>query len=303
MSSSEVSVYRQQVQRWENILDRMMPKMADVLPEHIPARRLHRILLAQMNPNNKLMQCTPQSFVGSVLASCQIGLEISVGGQCWLIPYRKKGEMISTLVIGYKGYKDLAYRTGYVGAFNAEAVYDEEQFQFHRAMGKGDAPYIVHPLCELPLEERGHLRAAYMAVEMKSGQWVIKVLSKPEVLERKRRSQTAQRDSSPWVSDEAAMWKKTACLAGAPMLPQDYNFARAQDLDVQAERGTQNLSEEPKDFGVNPEEWEEAAGMSADAADKARPVGGTCAHLDGFAPTDENPERVCIHCGQTEENA
>jgi recombination protein RecT len=298
MSEGQISVYRKQVATWENILDRMLPKMTDVLPEHIPARRLHRILLSQMTPGSKLMECTPASFVGSVLAACQMGLEIGVGGQCWLIPYKKRGQRISTLVIGYKGYKDLAYRTGQVGAFNAEAVYEEEAFEFHRAMGKGDSPYIVHPLCELPLAERGSLRAAYMAVEMTSGQWVIKVLSRPEVLERKRQSASAARDDSAWVTHEAEMWMKTACRAGAPRLPADYNFARAQDIDTQAELGTQDLSEEPKDFGVDPAEWEDAAGPTKEAANGAKPVGGTCQHSHGFSSTKDRPERHCIDCGE-----
>jgi len=273
MSSGELVQYRQSVARWERILDRIMPKMQDVLPAHIPAKRLHRILLAQFTPDSKIHLCTPPSFVGSVLTTCQIGLEIAVGGQCWILPFKKRNEYIATVVIGWKGYKDLAYRAPQVGSFNAGVVYEKEEFEYHRSMGKGDEPYIVHPWSELPLDQRGHLRAAYMAVQMKTGQWVLQVLSKPEVLERKRRSRAAQFDTSAWATDEAAMWRKTACLAGASFLPADYNFARAHDLDVQAERGTQDLSQEPKDFGVDPSEWEDAAGAHAKAADKAREVG------------------------------
>jgi recombination protein RecT len=269
----ELIQYRQSVERWEKILDRVVPKLADVLPAHIPPKRLHRILLAQFTPDSKIHLCTPASFVGSVLTTCQIGLEIAVGGQCWILPFKKKDVHVATLVVGWKGYKDLAYRTPQVATFNAHVVYEDEEFQYHRAMGAGESPHILHPLDERPPAEKGHLRAAYMAVQMKSGHWVLHVLSKPEILERKRRSKAAQYQTSAWASDEAAMWRKTACLAGSAFLPADYNFARAADLDSEAERGVQDLSKEPREFGIDPDQWEDAAGEHQEAASAAKDVG------------------------------
>jgi recombination protein RecT len=256
MTTRALTPYQAQMEKLRDTLSKAMPKIADVLPAHIPAKRLHRILLAQFTESSKLWECSPGSVIGSILESAQIGLEVAVGGQCWLIPFKRK----STLVIGYKGYKDLAYRTGYVGAFNAEAVYENDTFTYHRAFGHGDEPYIVHDLNESPLAERGHLRGAYCAVQMKSGQWVLKYLSKPEVLERRKRSRMADRPGSVWVSDERAMWIKTAVRAAAPLLPADYNFSRAHDLDTQADLGKQDLTVKPGDFNVSEAEWEDVKG-------------------------------------------
>jgi recombination protein RecT len=272
MTTRALTPYQEQMTKLRDTLTNAMPKIADVLPAHIPAKRLHRILLAQFTESSKLWECSPGSVIGSILESAQIGLEVAVGGQCWLIPFKRK----STLVIGYKGFKDLAYRTGAVGAFNAEAVYENDSFKYHRAFGGGNEPYIVHEPNEAPIAERGHLRGAYCAVQMKSGQWVLKYLSKPEVLERKARSRMATRPGSVWISDERAMWIKTAVRGAAPLLPADYNFSRAHDLDTQADLGKQDLSVEPKDFDVSEAQWEDVKGEAdgqRDGEEDRRPGG------------------------------
>ena len=64
MTSGELTVYQKQVEVWENILDRMIPKMADVLPEHIPAKRLHNFYFCILT--FKLfcpVCCPPSSYV------------------------------------------------------------------------------------------------------------------------------------------------------------------------------------------------------------------------------------------------
>ena len=246
---SELTPYQTKYAEWEALLDRAKPKLADLLPATIPPQRLCRMLLNQMTSGSPLMSCTMPSVLGAMLESAQMGLEIGTGGQCWLIPF--KGE--AKLVVGYRGFIDLMYRTGQVALAQAEVVYDNEEFKFMRQWGGGMMPTIFHEPCELPLDQRGKLRGAYFAGLVKgSSSPVLRYLSLPEIMERKAHSRA--RKDSVWVSNPAAMFKKSAVRDGERWMPHDYTFARAVTVDSQADMGTQDLSMDPKDFGISEDE-------------------------------------------------
>jgi recombination protein RecT len=246
---NELTPYQQQYANWEDLLERAKPKLADLLPASIPPQRLCRMLLNQMTAGSALLKCTMPSVLGAMLEAAQMGLEIGTGGQCWLIPF--KGE--AKLVVGYRGFIDLMYRTGQVDLAQAEVVYDNEEFKFTRQWGGGQMPTILHEPCELPLDQRGKLRGAYFVGLVRgSSTPMIRYLSLTEVMERKAHSRA--RKDSVWVSNPAAMFQKSAVRDGERFMPHDYTFARAVTIDQQADLGTQDLSVDPKDFGIGEEE-------------------------------------------------
>jgi len=252
---SELTPYQQKYAEWESLLERAKPKLADLLPATIPPQRLCRMLLNQMTSGSALLECTMSSVLGAMLESAQMGLEIGTGGQCWLVPFKKKGVKQATLIVGYRGFVDLMYRTGQVQLVQAEVVYEKDEFEYRNQVGGSHAPWINHPKNEDEIKARGLLRGAYMTAVLKgSDQWIIHYLSRPEVLEHKRHSKT----DKIWSLHPAAMWRKTAIRDGQRWLPHDYTFGRAVTCDQNADLGVQDLSVDPREFGISDDE---AAGI------------------------------------------
>ncbi len=244
---SELTPYQTQYKGWEKILERAKPKLMDLLPATIPPQRLIRMAMTQFTKGSPLMKCDPSSVLGVMLETAQLGLELSTGGQAYMVPFKGK----ATLIIGYQGYIDLAYRTGQVAVVYASVVYEKDQFEYLNQFGGGLAPQIKHPKNEDPIEQRGQLRGAYMTACLKgTDQWILHYLSRPEVLEHKKHSKIG----TVWQAHPAAQWRKTAIRDGQRWLPHDYTFGRAVTCDQNADMGTQDLSVDPKDFGISDDE-------------------------------------------------
>lgn len=102
-------------------------EIAKALPSVMTPERFARIVTTAVTNNPKLAQCTPQSFVGAMLNSAQLGLEPNTSlGQAYLIPYGNKCQF----QIGYRGLLDLAFRTGEVKSITAEVVKENDTFEY-----------------------------------------------------------------------------------------------------------------------------------------------------------------------------
>ena len=111
----------------------MQPQIEAALPKHIDAGRIARVAMTAVRQNSKLALCTKESFLGGFLVASQMGLEINTPlGHAYLIPYGNK----ATLVPGYRGIMDLAYRTGLYKTISAEVVYEKDDFDYELGLKK-----------------------------------------------------------------------------------------------------------------------------------------------------------------------
>ena len=107
----------------------MEGEIKKALPSVITPERFTRIVLSAISVNPKLGQCTPQSFLGAMMTSAQLGLEVNTPlGQAYVLPYNNKGKMEAQFQLGYKGLIDLAYRSGEVEVIQAHVVYENDEF-------------------------------------------------------------------------------------------------------------------------------------------------------------------------------
>lgn len=80
-------------------------------------------VMQAIESNDLLLQCTPQSITGAVLTSCSMNLPLNNNlGLAYLVPFSGSVQ----LQIGYKGFIQLAQRTGQIKSINAIAVYDTD---------------------------------------------------------------------------------------------------------------------------------------------------------------------------------
>lgn len=184
---------------------KMSDQIKNALPANITPERMMRIAITALSKNNKLSSSTPESFMGALLTSAQLGLECNTPlGQAYLIPFwnGKKNCMETQFQLGYQGLIDLCYRTGQYKKIVARVVYEGDDFDYsygleerliHRPHEKSDKPIYV-----------------YAIYELKNGASAFEVMSWDAIDKHaKKYSQSANSSSSPWKTDPESMAKKT----------------------------------------------------------------------------------------------
>lgn len=81
------------------------------------------------NQDVALKDCDPVSLVGAALQSQSLDLSLNKAmGQAWIIPFKdnKNNRVLATFIIGYKGYLQLAMRSGYYRKINVIAIKEGE---------------------------------------------------------------------------------------------------------------------------------------------------------------------------------
>lgn len=202
-------------------INEMIPQFARAMPKGMSSDRLARIALTAVRNNAKLGQCTPTSFFGALMQCAALGLEPNLAGHAYLLPFndRKTGRMECQFIVGYKGELDLVRRSGEViGTPAARIVYANDIFVLEYGMTEDTFRHVPwYMRSEDGITEPGEKIGAYVRVRYVRGGGDVYFLPKAKILERRERSMA--KNSGPWVTDEEAMWLKTAVRAAFPWLP------------------------------------------------------------------------------------
>lgn len=238
----------------------------------------------------KLADCSTISIVDALTTCAQLGLSPSGRlGSAYLIPYGDK----CTLVIGYRGYVDLAFRSGDVEAFHAEVVRADDLFEHEEGLN----PVLRHKPSE---KDGGELRAVYAMAKVR-GVWSYTVMYRRQVLPIKQASLAKKRQGAPptpWETAEEEMWKKTAIRRLIKLLPLSPTKAKWLHRAEEAEREQEDaidadftLSEDPPKSGV------ERAKAAAQKALEAKTAGTVAAEVASSGePSAE--EKAAILAGE-----
>lgn len=96
-------------------------------------------LMEIFSSDEKLLQCQPNDLMAEALKAASLRLPLNKQlGQAYLLPFKNKSVMKPTLVIGTKGYLQLAMRTGKYETINADVVYEGEFNHYDKVTGKLD---------------------------------------------------------------------------------------------------------------------------------------------------------------------
>ncbi|KWN78349.1 hypothetical protein WM24_29675 [Burkholderia ubonensis] len=128
----------------EQFFKRNADQLRMALPKHLNSDRITRLALTALSQNADLRKCTLRSVFGEVLKASQLGLEIGVLGQGYLVPYwnDKKGVHEAQFVAGWRGLVDLVARAGRASAWTG-AVFEGDEFDY----ALGDTPFVKHRPC------------------------------------------------------------------------------------------------------------------------------------------------------------
>lgn len=210
----------------------MEGEIAKALPTVITPERFTRIVLSAISVNPKLGSCTPQSFLGAMMTSAQLGLEVNTPlGQAYVLPYSNKGVLEAQFQLGYKGLIDLAYRSGEVEVIQAHVVYENDEFECEYGLN----PRLSHKPAD---HDRGEAVKVYAVFKTKSGGFGFEVMSMDDVRKHAAKYSKAYGSAySPWKTNFEEMAKKTVLkrvLKYAP-LKSDFVRAAAQDMSIKTQ--------------------------------------------------------------------
>lgn len=157
----------------------------------------------------------PNSVLQRLIEAAQLGLSPAPVHQHFhLIPRKLQGGGLTcTSVIGFRGFCDLARRSGEVEAIGAELVFKGEEFAIHPVDGS-----ITHDRDPFADHEPQDLVGAYAWCKLKgSGSTLSRVMSKKDLDARRSQSKT-DKIWKPWWKE---MYRKTVlrALLNSGMVP------------------------------------------------------------------------------------
>lgn len=228
--------------------------MAAMLPKHMDADRMVKIALRALRTTPKLMECTLESLMASVISCSSLGLEPNTPlGHAYLIPFSKSRKVGNSwekttdvqVVIGYRGMVDLARRSGEIISISTRVVYENDPFEIEYGLDER----LVH---KPALGERGRPIGAYAVAKLKGGGYQWEYMTLEDLYDVRNASQgyAAAVDSAkkygsgevkhPWATNEEEMMRKTPLRRLFKMLPISIELASALTLD-ERENGSVGL--------------------------------------------------------------
>jgi len=224
----------------QDMIKASVKTLGEALPSHMNAERLVRIALTTMRLNPELYKCTPDSFMGALFQSAQLGLEPNVEGQAYIIPFnnnRKKegggwhSVKEASFQIGYKGYVELFFRHQNSISLDMQKVYENDDFDF----AYGTESFLKH---KPAFRDRGEVIGYYAVAKMAHGANVFKFMAVDECMEHgKTHSKCySKKDgefykNTPWASNPDAMCMKTVMIQLMKLLPKSIEIQKALAMD------------------------------------------------------------------------
>ena len=239
-----------------NDLQDNWPSLSKVLPRQIGPDRMLRVMLSALETTPDLLNCEPKTILGCLLQCVSLGLEPNTPqGLAYLVPFKKnRGRpnetKICTLIVGYKGFLDLAYRSGLVEAITAHVVFENDEID----VSYGTEERITHKP-SLEGKNRGSAIGAYCVMHLKNGGKITRFLPKDEILAArppnwKYTPWNDQRDYVVWE-----MYQKTAIRRTLKTGPLSPEMRIAVVSDEAAERGVGwNVSKDMREISLDQEE-------------------------------------------------
>jgi recombination protein RecT len=165
-------------------------------------------LLSLVNANAKIAECTPTTVVQAALTAAAMDLPINQNlGFAYIVPYRNHGVMEAQFQMGWKGFVQLAQRSGKFQTINTTEVRENEVQTRDRMTGELEFNWNGDDAARNKLPIVGYL--AYF--KLLNGFSKSLYMTKAEVENHAGRYSQAYKAgfSSPWKSDFDLMAQKT----------------------------------------------------------------------------------------------
>ena len=218
-------------------------QLAKVAAEHMRPEKMMRVIANACRTTPKLYDCEPMSLLGAMMTAAALGIESNTPqGFGWILPFKNnsKGITEAQLIIGYKGYIDLAFRSGVLTYIDAGVHYsDDDLWSYEKGMN--------FTLRHAEGPQKGEKLHAYAIIKWKNptgGEGTAAaVLPWAKVMQTRDASQNWQAavkfkttGRNAWSTNEDAMAIKTAIrsLAQSGRMPMSVELQTAVNIDGRA---------------------------------------------------------------------
>lgn len=224
-------------EEWQN-------RLMAAIPSHVDRQRFLAVALAVM-AGPDMRGCTSTSVMRCIYSCAKLGLVPDPHmGHIYIIPRNDKnepsGKKVANVQIGFRGYIELARRSGRIGAVECDIVFRGEEWSYH----KNEKGSHIHHVPHLDSDLRADLNqaiAVYCVADM-IGSWPqVKVMAYKEALAAKRFATTEK----VWNEHEAEMVLKTCVRRASKLWPMSAELAKATAWDEQQERGERQSLDDP----------------------------------------------------------
>lgn len=231
-----------QVLTLKDQIRKMESEFAVAMPRGAEAAQLIRDALTLLRTQKDLDKCDAPSVLGGLMTCAQLGLRPGVLGHAWLIPFwdknfewlddrgrQRKGHLRAQLIIGYQGYRELAFRTGQVASVVGRIVHANDHFDVEYGM----EDRLVHkPRLD---GDRGDAVGYYSVVKYVNGGCAFWFMSKTDCEKHRDRYAMAKtkegRIVGPWRDNFDEQSVKTTFRMLAKWMPKSTELAAAVEAD------------------------------------------------------------------------
>lgn len=234
----------------------MQNLFADALKEN--KDRFLASIIDLYNGDSNLQGCDPKEVIMEALKAATLNLPINKSlGYAYIVPFKNKDKLTPQFQIGYKGYIQMAQRSGQYKALNAGILY--EGMEVKRDFLRGTFEIIGEPKSDKVI---GYF--AYF--QLLNGYEKAIFMTKEQVTDHaKRYSQGYGSEYSPWKKQFDEMAQKTVIkrlLSKYGVLTTEFQDAIKEEEDREVLRDTENnamlemAGPEEETIEVNPDTGE-----------------------------------------------
>lgn len=221
------------------LIARKSSALVRAMPRHVKPERLLQVFASACKSTPQLMQCSASSLLVSVMVAGQLGLEPNTPlGLAYLVPFwnNKQKRQDAQLVIGYRGYIELARRSGRISKVTAHLVRAGDAFDFQL----GTDEWVRHK----PASGTGAVTHAYACASVAGSDEVIPWVMYRDELDAIRDAQLEKagngRAYHSWSTSPDGMMLKSPIRRVAKFLPLSPELA----LAVLADEGAEDVGDQ-----------------------------------------------------------
>jgi len=244
----------------------VMQRFAEVVGRSAANAYIAGVLL-QVAERPELQRCDPRSVIGAALRAATMRLWVDPQmGHAYIVPFAGR----ATLIIGYKGLRELALRTNKYRHINAATIDDGEEVTYDKVRGTVKVRRL----------RPGSKPQGYLAyIEMTNGYNHALYMTWGEMqAHAKKYSKSYGKPDSPWTTEFDKMGEKTVLR----LLLTKYGY-----LDPAAAQALAN-EEEPIEGEFSDLPDPESVAVTEEKPAEPRPADEVIAELYGEAPAKSN---------------
>jgi len=205
MAKKELTKQQQELNQVKSYLmsDSVQKRLSDMLDTR--ASYFTNSIINLVSSNTRLLECKPETIMKASMTSASLNLSIDPNlGESAIIPYGK----VATFQMMYKGYVQLALRTGKYLKLNTVEVYDNQFTSFNRLTEELDADFSIQGEGE-PIGYAGYFKLVN-GFE-KTVFWTKEEMEKHanRYSQAYKKDKNYKKSDSMWTTDFDAMAKKT----------------------------------------------------------------------------------------------